>query len=64
MNEKNAITDEDDDVDSLELTPASRKGSRRAMSGKGLNAKSPRSTAPGEKTFTATLDHGVSGTTR
>lgn len=33
----------DDDVDSLDLTPASRGGSRRAASGRTLNNKSPKS---------------------
>jgi hypothetical protein len=38
-------TDEEDvgDVDSLDLTPASRGGSRRAASGRGVNNRSPRS---------------------
>ena len=45
INEKNALSEEDDtnDVDSLELTPASRGGSRRAISGRGVNNRSPRS---------------------
>lgn len=63
MNEK---TDEEDgaDVDSLDLTPASRGGSRRAVSGRGVNNRSPRSTMPNEKekTFSAAVDYGVSGT--
>jgi len=62
MNEK---TDEEDgDVDSLDLTPASRGGSRRAISGRGVNSRSPRSTMQNEKTFTAAVDYGVSGTHR
>ncbi len=34
------------------------------MSGKGTNARSPRSQMPGEKTFSAAVDTGVSGTQR
>lgn len=36
-------SEEDDDVDSLDITPASRGGSRRAVSGRGINSRSPRS---------------------
>jgi hypothetical protein len=65
MNEK---TDEEDpgDVDSLDLTPASRGGSRRAASGRGVNNRSPRSAIQTEKdkTFSAAVDYGVSGTHR
>lgn len=65
MNKLAEKTDEDqDDVDSLDLTPASRGGSRRAASGKGINARSPRSGMPNEKTFAAAVDYGLSGTHR
>lgn len=76
MNKINERTDEEDtgDVDSLDLTPASRGGSSktfsdniclgRAASGKGINARSPRSTMPNEKTFSAAVDYGLSGTHR
>lgn len=52
----------EDDVDSLDLTPASRGGSRRAASGKG---RSPRSGLTGaDKTYSAAVDYGLSGTHR
>ena len=43
MNQKTEEDEHTDDVDSLDLTPASRAGSRRAASGRGVNARSPRS---------------------
>ena len=57
-------SESEEDIDSLDLTPASRGGSRRAVSGRGVNPKSPRSGMPTEKTYQATVDHGVSGTSR
>ncbi len=36
----------------------------RAASGRGANQKSPRSNMPNEKTFSAAVDYGVSGTHR
>ena len=48
----------------MDLTPASRGGSGRAMSTKGKKATSPRSQMVGEKTFQAAVDSGVSGTHR
>ena len=54
-----------DDADSLELTPASRGGSRRANSGRGVNNKgSPRSQMEKEKMFSAAVETGISGTHR
>jgi hypothetical protein len=64
MNKLQEKEDEEDDVDSLDLTPASRGGSRRAASGKGVNVKSPRSGMPNEKTYSAAVDYGLSGTHR
>jgi hypothetical protein len=45
INKMNERTDEESagDVDSLDLTPASRGGSRRAVSGRNINSRSPRS---------------------
>lgn len=65
-----ATTDEDDnaqnggDADSVDLTPASRGGSRRAASGRGANNRSPRSQLAQERTFSGAVDYGVSGTHR
>lgn len=66
MNKLSERTDEEDtgDVDSLDLTPAFRGGSRRAASGRGVNARSPRSNMPNERTFSAAVDYGLSGTHR
>lgn len=65
MNKLQDKAEEDEgDVDSLDLTPASRGGSRRAVSGKGVNQRSPRSGMPNEKTFSAAVDYGLSGTHR
>ena len=64
LNEKTTDDEDGADVDSLDLTPASRGGSRRAASGRGANVKSPRSTMPNEKTFSAAVDYGLSGTHR
>lgn len=64
IEERDAENDDNDDVDSLDVTPASRGNSRRAASGRGVNGKSPRSTMPNEKTFSATVETGISGTHR